>query len=46
MILREISGVESNGKNTRKLIDVKWANCNGETLEQSVGNFSLLLLDS
>jgi hypothetical protein len=45
MILRELSGVEANRENLGKFIDTKWANSNGEALEQPVGEFSFLLLD-
>jgi hypothetical protein len=45
MILGVLSGVKSDGKNTRELIDMKWANGSDEALKQAVGEFSFLLLD-
>jgi hypothetical protein len=46
MILRKLSTVKSDGKNPREFVDVKWANSNGEALEQSMGECLFLLLDA
>jgi hypothetical protein len=42
----KLSAVEPDGKNLGELVDVKWANGNDEALKQSMGEFSLLLLDT
>jgi hypothetical protein len=41
----ELAGLEPDSKNSRELIDAKWAYGNREALEQSVGEPSFLLLD-
>jgi hypothetical protein len=33
MILRQLAGVKSEGKNPGELVDMKWANGNREALE-------------
>jgi hypothetical protein len=46
VILGELPGVKADRKNLGKFIDTKWANGNGEALEQPVSEFSFLLFDS
>jgi hypothetical protein len=42
----KLSVVKPDGKNFGELVDVKWANGNDEALEQSMGEFSFLLLNA